>query len=51
LLEQFDLELIRFEYSKTDSGIDLATLGAYQSELLDSMIDLLLLTQDRKRRG
>jgi parvulin-like peptidyl-prolyl isomerase len=51
LLEHFDLELIRFEYSKTDSGIDLATLGAYQSELLDSMIDLLLLTQGAKANG
>ncbi len=45
LLEFFELEIIRFEYSKTDSGIDLATLGSYQSELLDSMIDLVLLVQ------
>jgi peptidyl-prolyl cis-trans isomerase C len=51
LLEDFDLELIRFEYSKTDSGIDLATLGAYQSELLDSMIDLVLLAQGAKANG
>ena len=51
LLERFDLELIRFEYSKTDSGIDLATLGAYQSELLDSMIDLVLLAQGAKANG
>ena len=51
LLEHFNLEIIRFEYSKTDSGIDLATLGAYHSELLDSMIDLVLLAQGAKANG
>jgi parvulin-like peptidyl-prolyl isomerase len=51
LLELFDLEIIRFEYSKADSGIDLATLGAYQSELLDSMIDLVLLAQGARASG
>jgi peptidyl-prolyl cis-trans isomerase C len=51
LLEDFDLEVIRFEYSKTDSGIDLATLGAYQGELLDSMIDVVLLQQGARANG
>jgi parvulin-like peptidyl-prolyl isomerase len=51
LLDDFDLEVIRFEYSKTDSGIDLATLGAYQSELLESMIDLVLLQQGARANG
>ena len=51
LLEFFELEVIRFEYSKTDSGIDLATLGAYRSDLLESMIDLVLLAQGAKANG
>ncbi len=51
LLELFELEVIRFEYSKTDSGIDLATLGAYRSELLESMIDLELLAQGARASG
>ena len=50
-LELFELEVIRFEYSKTDSGIDLATLGAYRSELLESMIDLVLLAQGGRANG
>lgn len=51
LLELFELEVIRFEYSKTDSGIDLATLGAYRSDLLESMIDLVLLAQGARANG
>ena len=51
LLKDFDLEVIRFEYSKTDNGIDLATLGAYQNELLESMIDLVLLQQGARANG
>lgn len=51
LLELFELEVIRFEYSKTDSGIDLATLGAYRSELLESMVDLVLLAQGARATG
>jgi len=51
LLELFELEIIRFEYSKTDSGIDLATLGTYRSELLESMIDLALLGQGARANG
>ena len=51
LLELFELEVIRFEYSKTDSGIDLATLGAYRSDLLESMIDLALLAQGATAHG
>lgn len=51
LLELFELEVIRFEYSKTDSGIDLATLSAYRSALLESMIDLVLLGQGARANG
>ena len=51
LLELFELEVIRFEYSKTDSGTDLATLGAYRSDLLESMIDLALLAQGATAYG
>ncbi len=51
LLEIFELEVIRFEYSKTDSGIDLATLDAYRSDLLESMIDLVFLAQGAKANG
>ena len=51
LLELFELEVIRFEYSKNDSGIDLATLGAYRSALLESMIDILLLGQGARANG
>ena len=51
LLELFELEVIRFEYSKTDSGIDLATLYAYRSALLESMIDIVLLGQGARANG
>ncbi len=51
LLELFELEVIRFEYSKTDSGIDLATLDAYRIDLLESMIDLMLLAQGARANG
>ena len=47
----FEQETLRFEYSKTDSGIDLATLGQYRSEVLESMIDLVLLAQGARANG
>lgn len=45
LMADFEDELYRFEAAQTTSGIDLATLGDYQSQVLQALIDRRLLAQ------
>jgi peptidyl-prolyl cis-trans isomerase C len=50
-LASFDDELARFEADQLSIGIDLATLGDYQSLVLQAMIDRLLLAQGAQAAG
>jgi parvulin-like peptidyl-prolyl isomerase len=51
LLVDFEDELTRFETAQTTSGIDLATLGDYQSQVLQALIDRRLLAQGARAIG
>ena len=51
LMADFEEELLRFEAAQTTSGIDLATLGDYQSQVLQAMIDRRLLAQGARAIG
>ena len=51
LMADFEEELFRFEAAQTTSGIDLATLGDYQSQVLQAMIDRRLLAQGARVIG
>ena len=51
LMADFEEELFRFEAAQTTSGIDLATLGDYQSQVLQAMIDRRLLAQGARAIG
>lgn len=51
LMADFEDELYRFEAAKTTSGIDLATLGDYQSQVLQALIDRRLLAQGARVIG
>lgn len=44
-LSDYQAELARFEAAQTSLGIDLATLGDYQAQVLQAMIDRRLLAQ------
>ena len=50
-LADFEDELYRFETSQVASGIDLATLGDYRSQVLQAMIDRRLLAQGAQALG
>jgi peptidyl-prolyl cis-trans isomerase C len=51
LIADFEDELHRFEAAQTTSGIDLATLGDYQSQVLQALIDRRLLAQGAQAIG
>jgi parvulin-like peptidyl-prolyl isomerase len=51
LMAYFEEELLRFEAAQTTSGIDLATLGDYQSQVLQALIDRRLLAQGAREIG
>ena len=51
LMVDFEDELYRFETAQTTSGIDLATLGDYQSQVLQALIDRRLLAQGAQAIG
>lgn len=51
LMADFEDELLRFEAAQTTSGIDLATLGDYQSQVLQALIDRRLLAQGSRAIG
>jgi len=51
LMADFEEELLRFEAAQTTSGIDLATLGDYQSQVLQALIDRRLLAQGARAIG
>ncbi|HEY43389.1 MAG TPA: hypothetical protein G4O11_05335 [Anaerolineae bacterium] len=51
LMVDFEDELYRFETAQTTSGIDLATLGDYQSQVLQALIDRRLLAQGARAIG
>jgi peptidyl-prolyl cis-trans isomerase C len=51
LIADFQDELLRFEAAQTSSGIDLATLGDYQSQVLQALIDRRLLAQGARAIG
>jgi parvulin-like peptidyl-prolyl isomerase len=50
-LVDFEQEILRFEAAKADSGIDLATLGEYRTQVLQALIDRRLLAQGAAERG
>ncbi len=50
-MADFEEELRRFEAAQTSSGIDLATLGDYQSQVLQALIDRRLLAQGAREIG
>jgi parvulin-like peptidyl-prolyl isomerase len=51
MMADFEEELFRFEAAQTTSGIDLATLGDYQSQVLQALIDRRLLAQGARAIG
>ncbi len=51
LLSDFQAEVTRFESAQAATGTDLATLGDYQAQILDSLIDLQLLAQAAAQSG
>jgi parvulin-like peptidyl-prolyl isomerase len=51
LMADFQDELLRFEAAQTNSGIDLATLGDYKSQVLQALIDRRLLAQGARAIG
>jgi len=51
LMADFEAEVRRFESAQTAAGIDLASLGAYRRQVLDSLIDLELLAQEAADQG
>ena len=50
-LADYQAEITRFESAQKASGTDLATLGDYKKQVLDSMIDLQLLAQGAEQAG
>ncbi len=50
-LARFEREVARFEKAQTELGIELATLGDYRSQVLETMIDRLLLALGAEGRG
>lgn len=50
-LVDFEQEVARFEAAQYESGIDLATLGNYQDQILQALIDRLLLAQGARSSG
>ncbi len=51
LLKDYQAELARFEAAQTARGTDLATLGDYKAQVLNSMIGLSLLAQGAQTVG
>lgn len=51
LLSEFESEVARFTAAKAELGIDLASLGDYESQLLQALVDRLLLAQGARSRG
>jgi peptidyl-prolyl cis-trans isomerase C len=51
LLTDFEAEVARFEAAQTANGTDLATLGDYRAQVLDTLIDLQLLAQGAEQSG
>lgn len=49
--KDFEQEVSRFETAQHTSGIDLATLGDYQVQILQALIDRLLLAQGARADG
>lgn len=50
-MAEFQAEVGRFESAQKANGTDLATLGDYKKQVLDSMIDLQLLAQGAEQAG
>jgi parvulin-like peptidyl-prolyl isomerase len=50
-LSDYQAEVARFEAAQTARGTDLATLGDYKAQVLDSMVDLRLLAQGAQQAG
>jgi parvulin-like peptidyl-prolyl isomerase len=50
-LESFEREVSRFEASRQGLGIDLATLGDYRTQVLQTLIDRRLMVQAAERLG
>jgi peptidyl-prolyl cis-trans isomerase C len=50
-LEEYSLEVQRFESAQQQSGLDLATFGNYEGSVLQAMIDELLLSQGARHQG
>ncbi len=51
LLSDYQAEVARFEAAQSARGTDLATLGDYKAQVLDSMVDLRLLAQGAQQAG
>lgn len=51
LLSDYQAEVARFEAAQTARGTDLATLGDYKAQVLDSMVNLRLLAQGAQQAG
>lgn len=49
--DAYQAELKRYESAQTSAGIDLATMGDYQSAVLEEMIDLRLLVRGAQTQG
>ncbi len=51
LIVDFEEELRRYEAAKQETGIDLATLDAYENQVLQALIDRKLLAQGARQSG
>jgi parvulin-like peptidyl-prolyl isomerase len=51
LLSEFESEVARFTAARSELGIDLASLGDYESQILQALVDRLLLAQGARSRG